>query len=132
MEQATEYQAGQQEKLDAWAIVEIFGHSRIAGRVSEYVLGGSSFVRVDVPAVNGQAPFTRLYGPGAIYSMTFVDEETATRAAEAIRPAPITVYLLEPRQLPAYGDWSEDSDRDGDDDVAYQAVGDDLDPEEKQ
>ena len=77
------------EKFDQWAIVELFGHSRIAGRVTEQVIGGCSFVRVDVPAVNGDQPFTKLYGNGAIYAMSFVDEETATGAASMIRVRPV-------------------------------------------
>ena len=77
------------EKFDQWAIVELFGHSRIAGRVTEQVIGGCSFVRVDVPAVNGDQPFTKLYGNGAIYAMSLVDEETATGAASMIRVRPV-------------------------------------------
>jgi hypothetical protein len=87
------------EATDTWAIVELFGHARIAGRISEYAIGGSSFVRVDVPEVGEGAAFTRLYGQGAIYSITFVDEETARQAVQAIRPAPLTIYIPAARQL---------------------------------
>ena len=88
-----------QQKLEAWAIVELFGHTRIAGHVSEFVIGGASFVRVDVPEVANVPAFTRLYGPSAIYSISFVDEETARQAVSAIVPRPITIYI--PTGLPA-------------------------------
>ena len=38
-----------QEKFDQWAVVELFGHQQIAGRVTEASIGGCSFLRVDVP-----------------------------------------------------------------------------------
>ena len=77
------------DRFEQWAIVELFGHTKIAGKVSEQVIGGCSFVRVDVPAVNAQQSYTKLYGQGAIYAMTFVDEETAAAAAKAMRQEPI-------------------------------------------
>jgi len=78
-----------EEKFEQWAIVELFGHQKIAGLVSEQVVGGCSFVRVDVPEINNQQKCTRLYGQGAIYGMTFVDEETAIVAAKHFNPKPI-------------------------------------------
>jgi hypothetical protein len=41
-----------------WAVVELFGHVTLAGEVSEQTLGGSAFIRLDVPEVNGQSAFT--------------------------------------------------------------------------
>ncbi|MDD2657785.1 MAG: hypothetical protein PHD04_03970 [Candidatus Pacebacteria bacterium] len=46
-------------KFDEWAIIDLFGHQKIAGRVSEQQIGGASFVRVDVPL---EPPFTKLFG----------------------------------------------------------------------
>jgi hypothetical protein len=50
---------------EQWAIVEIFGHQRIAGRLTEQTIGGCSFVRVDVPALpqadgEGELPASRI------------------------------------------------------------------------
>lgn len=85
---------GQAATFRQWALVEIFGHERIAGEVSEQTIGGEGFIRVDVPAVNGQAAFTRLYGGKAIYSITPVSEDIARRAAASMQARPVTVYLL--------------------------------------
>lgn len=78
---------------DVYAIVEIFGHQKIAGKVSEHNLGGT-FVRVDVPAVAGRPPFTKLYGPSAIYAMSFVDEDVCLAAAEKLQIKPVDKYCL--------------------------------------
>ena len=91
----------QKEDQPIWAIVELFGHQQIAGRLSNYVLGGQSFVRVDVPEVLSEvgdehagpiAAHTKLYGAGAIYAINFVDEKIASHAAARIRHQPVSVY----------------------------------------
>jgi hypothetical protein len=99
-----------------WALVELFGHSRIAGLVTEQSIGGCSFLRVDVPAFEGSAAFTKCYGNGAIYSMTFVTEEVARAAAKAYHVEPVHVYEIpELRQLrlPSADDGSANGDDDG-------------------
>ncbi len=93
----------QQEKFDQWAVVELFGHQQIAGRVSEAQIGGCSFVRVDVPEVGEQKGFTKFYGNGAIYAITITDEETARAAATYYRKQPMEEWTLRnmSRALPA-------------------------------
>ncbi len=90
----------QTEKFDSWAIVEVFGHSKFAGHVTEQAIGGASFVRVDVPAVNGSPAFTKLFGASAIYSITPVTEELARKAVKACHSEPISVYIPEDRRIP--------------------------------
>jgi len=67
--------------FNEWALVELFGHQKIVGKVSEATLAGGAFLRVDVPAVAENKPYTRFYGPGAIYSINPVVEEIAFRGA---------------------------------------------------
>jgi hypothetical protein len=97
---------------DIWGIVELFGHTKIAGRLLEVQLYGGTFLRVDVPEMDGRPGFTRLYGAGAIYSITPTTEDIATAAARAMQPKPITVYgiVLPERTLAANSggpDWDE-------------------------
>jgi hypothetical protein len=49
----------QQQKFEQWAIVELFGHQRIAGLVTEQAVGGCSFVRVGVPETPNNPAWTR-------------------------------------------------------------------------
>lgn len=89
------------DSFDNFCIVELFGHQKIVGRVTEQVIGGQAFVRVDVPQTKRHAAFTRLFGGGAIYSITPVSEEIAKAAAEQIYAEPVTVYIAPERQLTA-------------------------------
>jgi len=87
------------DKFEQFAIVELFGHQVIAGKVSEQVIGGQGFVRVDVPAVDGQEAFTKFYGSGAIYAITPCDEDTAMAAVIGLKRKPIDVWKLNLPQL---------------------------------
>ena len=80
------------KKFESWCIVELFGHQRIAGLVTEESIGGSSFVRVDVPANDDQPAYTRLFGNGAIYAINPVSETIARAAAAQYRSVPISIY----------------------------------------
>jgi hypothetical protein len=91
--------AADSEKFEAWAIVELMGHRKIAGRVSEQIIAGAPLLRIDVPEVPAQAAFTTFYGPHTIYSLTPTTEEIAKRLAYAMRAMPIDPYEI--RQLPA-------------------------------
>ena len=63
------------DTFDCFALVELFGHQKIVGRVREASLAGGAFLRVDVPDFEGSKAFTRYFGPGAIYSINPVTEE---------------------------------------------------------
>jgi hypothetical protein len=82
------------EQFDQWAVIELFGHNRIAGRVTEQVIGGCSFVRVDVPKIDEIPAYTKLFGQGAIYAITITDERTSRAVAEQIAPVPIDRFEL--------------------------------------
>lgn len=94
----------EQQSFKCWCIVELFGHVTLAGYVSEQAIGGASFIRLDVPAVNGQAEFTKLLGAGAIYSITPTSEEVARSAIEHIRARPVNVYYLPGPKAPVVDD----------------------------
>ena len=120
------------ELFDSWAIVEVMGHRRFSGRVTEQSLGGTSFVRVDVPATKRTAPFTKLLGAGSIYCVTPCTEEIARADAETNMSNPLSELSLpsEMREALAAGrkllsgpkpiaDSHPDSDGDYDDDDEF-------------
>jgi len=85
----------EQEAKEMWALVELFGHNRVAGKVTEAEMGGGALIRVEVPAVKDKEPLTKYYNVKAIYGITPVDEATARRMAESIDAAPINAYSLD-------------------------------------
>jgi hypothetical protein len=108
-----------ESKFEAWAIVELFGRQIVAGRVSEQLIAGQGFVRVSVPAIDGQEAYTKLYGPNAIYCITPTDEATACEAVTGLRPKAIEVWKL---NLPRLSAPREEGDHDLDeryDDDSY-------------
>ena len=105
------------ETFEHWCIVELFGHQRIAGKVSEQTIGGGAFVRVDVPAVGDIPAYTRLFGNGAIYAINPVTEEIARAAAASYRAVPVSPYdLPELRALRSQAAIPFNDDNDDDDD----------------
>lgn len=98
------------EKFEQFAIVELFGHQVIAGKVSEQVIGGQGFVRVDVPTTDAQEGFTKFYGAGAVYAITPCNEETMLAAVEGLQRKPIEVWKLNLPQLTTRADDREDED----------------------
>lgn len=85
----------QEEQKEMWALVELFGHQRIAGKITQAELGSGELIRVDVPAVKDRAALTKFYNVKAIYGITPVDEATATRMAGDIHAAPVSEWVLD-------------------------------------
>ena len=79
-------------KFETWAVVELFGHTQLAGKVTTQTIAGQEFVRIDVPKTKSVPEFTKYHLPSAVYGMTPVDEDYATRMAERISAKPINDY----------------------------------------
>ncbi|HEU4344076.1 MAG TPA: hypothetical protein VFU31_21180 [Candidatus Binatia bacterium] len=90
------------EALDLWAMVEIFGHTKVAGRLTERKIGVNVMLQVDVPKGDKEFSHSRLFGPAAIFSINPTTEAwcrkwTASQAQYERSPLP---YVPEaPKQL---------------------------------
>ena len=80
------------EKFEAWGIVELMGHQRVAGRLSEQPLGGGNLLRVDIP--NGEGFRSTFYGASAIYAVHITDEAAARKIADSCGTRPTYAYEL--------------------------------------
>lgn len=94
-----------EKSYEGWAIIELFGHNMIAGLLSEQTVGGTPFVRVDVPATDEASGFTKFFGGAAIYAITPTTEELATQASKNLAIRPVTPWIVSPpngqQQLPS-------------------------------
>lgn len=92
MSEAAASTNGKPENFDQWCVIDLFGHQRTAGHVTEATIGGCAFIRIDVP--EGEGYRTEYYGNGAIYSMRPVTEAIA-RAYAQRAAAPISAWDLQ-------------------------------------
>lgn len=97
--------------FDEWAILELMGHRKMAGRVSEVQLFGAKMLRIDIPS---DPPATQIYGGAAIYCLTPTTEETCRAFAKRAAPAPVQRWELP--ALPERAGAPERADETDDDD----------------
>lgn len=138
---------------ETWAIVELMGHVRLGGRLSEEEKFGVKMGRLDVPRDAGACPTcfggghsatsnvddkcpvcggsgratafaTRFFGGQSVYQITIVSEEVA-RAVATRQPAPVSAWEL-PKRLPAAAPTGITTT---DDDPDYDREANDYDPE---
>lgn len=82
--------------FEAWSILELLGHVRLAGKVSEAELFGAKVGRIDIPIgpdETGTEQFnTQYFGGGALYRLTPTTEEIAKATAYQNRPRPVHIW----------------------------------------
>lgn len=86
--------------FDSWAIVELMGHVKMAGRVTEEERFGVKMGRIDIPQADGGF-VTQYFGGSSVYRITPCTEDTARRAATLGVPAPVYAWQLPAPQGPS-------------------------------
>jgi hypothetical protein len=82
--------------VENWAILEIMGHERLAGRLTETTIAGVPMLRVNVPATEKLPGFTRMLSGASIFSLTPVPQDVATLVAGQLQKTVVS-------GIPAYG-----------------------------
>lgn len=77
------------EQFKTWALVELFGHTRVAGEVSEQTIAGGAMVRIDVPETDSSPAFSRIVNVNAIYAINPMSEEMVRSIAGQLNVKPI-------------------------------------------
>jgi hypothetical protein len=108
--------------FEGWAILELMGHRRLAGYLTEQQVAGAGFVRIEIPGPEGPDDVTQFYAPGAIYCITPTTEATARRVALLGRPQPVSEWELPAPARPG----PEDLEGDGEPWLAGQDIRDQL------
>lgn len=90
-----------------WCVVEVMGHNQYAGLVTEQVIAGSAFLRVDVPECDDRPAYTKLLGGASIYAITPCSEAVAREAVRRFRSRPIAAFDFGPEasRPPLLEDW---------------------------
>lgn len=78
-----------------WAIVELMGHRRMAGWVSQHEFAGHAFLRLDIPGDStGEASASQLYSPSSVYCLTPTTETMVRAIALRNKPEPVQRWEL--------------------------------------
>jgi hypothetical protein len=107
-----------QSGFKQWCIVELLGHVRIAGLVTEVELFGSKQGRIDIP--NGDGFVTQYFNGSSLYRLTPVSEEIARAVAASNQPEPVHRWEM-PKRITAgvepiiEPEYPDDDDDDSDD-----------------
>lgn len=84
-----------EEKFEIWALVELMGHNKIAGLLTEHKFGNQSMLRVDVPAIGDIPAFSKVFSVSAVYAINPVSEETARSYAGLLKAKPLDVWDMQ-------------------------------------
>jgi hypothetical protein len=81
------------EPLDCYAILELMGHVRLAGKITEEQHFGRNLGRIDIPQEDGTF-LTQFFSGDSIYRLTPCTEETARIIAKTSNSAPVKPWDL--------------------------------------
>jgi hypothetical protein len=89
------------EPFEGWAVLELMGHRRIAGKLTEQTGGCfAGLLRIDIPGPDGAIAATQFYSSAAVYCITPTTEEIARHVAARNVPEPVHAWEL-PKKLTA-------------------------------
>ena len=79
---------------ETYCLLELMGHQKVAGLLTETTIAGKGMLRVDIPNEKGQTIHTRFYSPDAVYSISPVDRQICIGIAVKCNVRPVTIYDL--------------------------------------
>lgn len=82
----------EESEFRQWCIIELMGHVRLAGLVSEEQRFGVTLGRIDIP--QGEEWVTQYFGGTAVYRVTPTTEEIAREISRANMHQPVSPLRL--------------------------------------
>lgn len=109
----------EKEKLEQYAVIEMMGHRKIVGKITESDIAAGNLLKVTVLGKDGLPSRTEYIGTGSIYCLTIINEEVAKLAAAANAPEPTWAWGISQQRtaLPSGEDAFIDAEDEDDDDV---------------
>ena len=80
------------EEFRQWVVLELMGHRKLAGFLTEQEIAGKSFLRLDVHDVENDTVITQFYSADSVYCITPVTEEMANQVSKIYRPEPVNRF----------------------------------------
>jgi len=121
--------------IEIWAIVELMGHVRVAGKLTEEEHFGAKLGRIDVPKLpdkncvnckgldvapcptcGGGGFVTQFFGGSSVYRITAVSEDVARAAAKSTQIQPVHSWEMPQHQLASVREDDDETSGDDDDD----------------
>lgn len=93
---------------EMWGILELMGHVRLAGKITEEERFGGKLGRIDIPNKDGGFT-TQFFNASSIYRLTPTSEETAFQVAVNCQPTPVHAWEL-PKARTIANDPQDDDD----------------------
>ena len=99
------------ETFDCWAVMELMGHRRLAGKVTEVTVADHGMLKVEIPDGN---PPVQYYSPSAVYAITPTTEETVADVNRSLlQPQPVQVWEIAPQDGAPFDAWADPRDQAG-------------------
>lgn len=92
-----------------WGILELMGHVKLGGFITQEELFGTKVGRIDVPGPNGTIT-TQYFGGGSLYRLTPCTAEVAKAFAVKNQPQPVHLFQLELPETAVGGIDDDDTD----------------------
>lgn len=116
--------------FEGWAVIELMGHVRLAGYVTEEEHFGAKLGRIDVPLEQGSV--TQFFGGSSVYRVTPCSEVIAKQIAQDSISKPIkeweVKHVVDPKRLSSLpiemspNNFSEEECEDDDDDDDFGVI----------
>lgn len=90
----------EQKSYEGFAIVELMGHVRLAGRVSPAPMFGTELLRIDIPDREGAGYTTQFVSGSSLYRLTPCSDEVARAVARENDVIPVSPWELRRLEAP--------------------------------
>jgi len=86
----------EEKAAEVFAMVELMGHQKMVGKVTEVNIAGKGFIRIGVLDPTGKVAFTRDVNPDSVYAINPIDKNACILYAQKHAQQPVVPYSISP------------------------------------